>query len=574
MTMMFLAIIAAFLCLQAQTARVFIPSYSASSLSDACLDESNSCAVDISSRGSNSRALIDAFLFYNEIDMLLFRLKEHHDIVDFFVLVESNVTFSGRSKPLYYQDNKILFEEYNSKIIHVVVDDTHQYISPYTPNAIWAREYHQRNSIAKGISTFRGLRYDDVILISDVDEIVNRVNLLDLKLNDVYVSSGMYRFNMAFYYYNLNCKLREMWVYPLSVHFWVYKSILDEGLSVQDMRVNHSLAVGFTDSGWHFSYFGNVDYIINKINTFSHQEFNKDYIKDPKSLNKLINSNRDILMRGDNIASDGKFCDSFKIDESKLPLNYRMLQAFTMGSSVEPIDTTLSQETAKTPNQLAVEAEVRRILRLYNYSYGFDYSPMVFQSNPDEEDRSVQDRTSILIMDSIVAEEITREAERFLDVLDTDVKTIAPSMTSLRKCKLVHIRISLESIQSILENDFCVQSNKVNGGSPQCHVTLKDDTTSIVLSLFREKGVHAHWDENTRILMEQDLGNVIRRRSLQTYQSIGITQAVLQSYKLLQELRFVGIDTGEDIELSFELCLNAEYNLVLMSIEEPGRFMN
>ena len=456
--MMFLwcVFIVGFLCQQAQTASVYIPL--SSSISDTCLvntKNSDTCLVDISNRNNTTRVVIDGFIFYNEIDMLLFRLKEMNDLIDFFVLVESNITFSGSSKPLHYQENKHLFSEYNNKIIHVVVDDTHLFITPETSSPIWSREYHQRNGIANGIEVFNGLRYDDVILVSDVDEIVSRANVFELKYNDVYVSTGMFRFNMGFYYYNLNCKLRELWVYPLTVHYWMYESIIDSGLSVQDMRVNHSLVLGFADSGWHFSYFGSVDYIINKINTFSHQEFNKESIKDPKHLNELINSNQDILLRSDKVGSDGKFCDAFEIDETNLPLNYRMLQAFTMESSVEPTDGTI-EEIPKTTTQLAVEREVNRILVLYNYTYSFDYRPMVYHESETE---SESDRTSILIADEVILKEIAMEAKYFLDAPDATADNIAPSIISLRKCRVVHIRIALETIQLILDNDTTARSS-------------------------------------------------------------------------------------------------------------------
>ena len=47
--------------------------------------------------------IIDCFTFYNEAGMLEFRLKELNDIVDYFVLVESTRSFSGKLQPLYFQ---------------------------------------------------------------------------------------------------------------------------------------------------------------------------------------------------------------------------------------------------------------------------------------------------------------------------------------------------------------------------------------------------------------------------------------------------------------------------------------
>ena len=54
--------------------------------------------------------------------MLYFRLSELYAVVDYFVLVEATLTHSGNPKPLYYDSNKHLFEEFRDKIIHVSSD--------------------------------------------------------------------------------------------------------------------------------------------------------------------------------------------------------------------------------------------------------------------------------------------------------------------------------------------------------------------------------------------------------------------------------------------------------------------
>ena len=45
--------------------------------------------------------IIDTFMFYNELDMLEFRLKELNSVVDKFVIVEATQTFVGNKKKLY-----------------------------------------------------------------------------------------------------------------------------------------------------------------------------------------------------------------------------------------------------------------------------------------------------------------------------------------------------------------------------------------------------------------------------------------------------------------------------------------
>ena len=48
--------------------------------------------------------------------MLKFRLTELYDHVDYFVLVESRKTHTGKEKPLYFYENKNLFNSFIDKM--------------------------------------------------------------------------------------------------------------------------------------------------------------------------------------------------------------------------------------------------------------------------------------------------------------------------------------------------------------------------------------------------------------------------------------------------------------------------
>ena len=63
----------------------------------------------------------DCFNFFNELDILDIRLHELNDVVDKFVLIESVETFTGKSKPLFYNDNKERFKKFEDKIIHIII---------------------------------------------------------------------------------------------------------------------------------------------------------------------------------------------------------------------------------------------------------------------------------------------------------------------------------------------------------------------------------------------------------------------------------------------------------------------
>ena len=48
----------------------------------------------------------DCFQFFNELDILYLRMNILKDVVDYFVISESTVTFSGDPKPLFYEENR------------------------------------------------------------------------------------------------------------------------------------------------------------------------------------------------------------------------------------------------------------------------------------------------------------------------------------------------------------------------------------------------------------------------------------------------------------------------------------
>lgn len=124
-----------------------------------------------------SAKLYDCFTFFNELELLKVRLEELYDSVDHFVLVEATQTFCGDPKPLYYEQNAESFARFRDKIIHVIVDDIP---APTTDpvNDRWVREEFQRNAMLRGLVNCQS---NDIILISDLDEIPNRRSIHEIR---------------------------------------------------------------------------------------------------------------------------------------------------------------------------------------------------------------------------------------------------------------------------------------------------------------------------------------------------------------------------------------------------------
>ena len=50
--------------------------------------------------------IFDCFTFFNELELLEIRCEELKELDVIHVVVESNLTHSGKSKPLYFSENK------------------------------------------------------------------------------------------------------------------------------------------------------------------------------------------------------------------------------------------------------------------------------------------------------------------------------------------------------------------------------------------------------------------------------------------------------------------------------------
>jgi beta-1,4-mannosyl-glycoprotein beta-1,4-N-acetylglucosaminyltransferase len=254
--------------------------------------------------------IIDCFLFFNELEMLSFRLKELNNFVDYFVLVESEYTFSGNTKELYYRNNKELFAEYNHKIIHVVEKDF-DLILYYSA---WEREASQRNAIKKGLDELN-LSDDDVIIISDCDEIPNTIYLEQIKYQPkILVKPAQINvLKQDFYYYNLFSKKANKWLMSKVVSYQLIKY----GCTPQTIR--HTYDNIIENGGWHFSYFGSAEKIRTKIESFSHTEFNDEQFKNLNTIERNIELKKDLFFRSNEEIIN---CE---INELELPKNYKML---------------------------------------------------------------------------------------------------------------------------------------------------------------------------------------------------------------------------------------------------------
>lgn len=253
--------------------------------------------------------IYDCFNFFNELDILEIRLNILYEYVDYFVIVESSVTHSGQLKPFYFEENKERFSKFLDKIIHYKVYDTPEsfdnldFSTDPVVNEIYGfsnkqtnrfnrynqpdygRDFYQKECVRRPLVNCSD---DDLIIISDADEIPNPViinNLKNLSLEDT-----IYSLNQNTYYYYLNVLKQRDWY---GSKLGLYKNV--KNLSFNEVRGDESLSTRIGNGGWHFSFMGGKEMVKTKITSYSARDMVNDHII--SSLENNINNDIDPFFR-------------------------------------------------------------------------------------------------------------------------------------------------------------------------------------------------------------------------------------------------------------------------------------
>ncbi|MCM1134053.1 MAG: glycosyl transferase GT17 family protein [Clostridium sp.] len=258
----------------------------------------------------------DCIPFFNELDILRLRLHILAPIVDKFIIEEATVTFSGEPKELCFEKNREMFREFLPKIKYIVVDN-----SPVNTTT-HLRDKFQKNALVKGLID---ATEEDIILLSDVDEIPNPKTLMQVIEN--FDSSKVYHLAQRMFYCYLN--MEEMSGNLLSItgefpgverRLWLgtkvfgKKSIPDNGIiELREASVTAANAVRVADGGWHFGYMGSSKErdvskrIGTKVVAAAHQEYNnQDTLKEAE----------DRLILGQDIFGRQARFERVEVDES------------------------------------------------------------------------------------------------------------------------------------------------------------------------------------------------------------------------------------------------------------------
>lgn len=244
--------------------------------------------------------IIDCFTFYNECDLLFYRLSLLYDVVDYFVIVEASRTHAGKDKIYNFISNSERYAKFMEKVIYIQVEDLDS--NPFIncngnmDDGVWQNENKQRNYIDVGVRCIPEIQDNDILIISDVDEIPNykllqRIKNENTELNYVTLVQDLY-------YYNLTTKSKTQWDSAKLVSYKYYVDTLNRIPQKCRMTYHNNL---FLSGGWHLSYFGNAEFIANKLQNFAHQECNTHENTDINNINDKI-KNRLSLFKNEPIS--------------------------------------------------------------------------------------------------------------------------------------------------------------------------------------------------------------------------------------------------------------------------------
>jgi beta-1,4-mannosyl-glycoprotein beta-1,4-N-acetylglucosaminyltransferase len=238
-------------------------------------------------------AIYDCFQYFNEDHVVDLRLNILDKYVDYFVISESTKTHQGEEKKLNFNINN--FSKFKKKIKYTVAnfDKNKLFIKHQWGESLI--EQHQRNNIANEI---RGAADNDLIILSDSDEIPDLKKLNQIKKNAKYIAFSQMMFMYKLNLQNLN---ESNWIGSrmcLKKYFPIPQKLRNMKFKKYPFWRLDKPKTQIIRGGWHFSFLQSPSDIVKKIRSFSHGEFNTKEITDEKNIKDKILSGKDIFNRG------------------------------------------------------------------------------------------------------------------------------------------------------------------------------------------------------------------------------------------------------------------------------------
>eukprot|EP01117_Protostelium_nocturnum_P019816 TRINITY_DN8681_c0_g1_i2.p1 TRINITY_DN8681_c0_g1~~TRINITY_DN8681_c0_g1_i2.p1 ORF type:complete len:340 (+),score=74.33 TRINITY_DN8681_c0_g1_i2:447-1466(+) len=230
-------------------------------------------------REGETRKVIDVLIFSIELDLLEIRLRELNDHVDLFIIIETDITFTGKTKELHFENNKERFQFAKHKIIQHSFK--WEYIIDFQDPFV--QENHLRSIASQKLREH--VRIGDLVIMSDVDEIPSSHTILLLKSCQGF--PHVLHLQMTTFIYSFEFTSGELTWRP-SIHTWE-----------ENDRYVHSSSSPFllSNSGWHCTFcFPKIEHFVFKMNAYSHADrVRYPHFLNPERIQKKICNGEDLF---------------------------------------------------------------------------------------------------------------------------------------------------------------------------------------------------------------------------------------------------------------------------------------
>jgi len=187
---------------------------------------------------------VEVINFLHELDLLEAHIAEHSKFMDRIIVIESEVTYSGMSKPLYFQENKKRFEKYGVES-EVIPKSLFVPIPGNYSEAEHKKWFDERRNNRERQQRYIFEKYKvgfDYICNTDTDEIWAEQKwpvIHDLMEQDMCYISPMVR--IFFYFADAVAKRQDFW------------RITNSKMSTHVRQRGTKRSATNTDVGWHFT---------------------------------------------------------------------------------------------------------------------------------------------------------------------------------------------------------------------------------------------------------------------------------------------------------------------------------
>ena len=239
--------------------------------------------------------LIDCFMYFDEDLVLDIRLNTLNDKVDKFIIAEATKDHAGENKKLNFRIEN--FSKFKDKIHYLIIEDLPTNVESKKKD--WhenhMRDQFQRNSIERG---YKEYGEDDLIMISDIDEIPDPKKLQEFNINNKYACFLQKNFQSKINLLNIShedwpgtkiCQKKYLkspqWLRNLKTKKKPFWKIFSRKMQI------------INNGGWHFSFLKDPEAIKKKITSYSHQEYNTKEFTNIDSIRKKISLGKDLFNR-------------------------------------------------------------------------------------------------------------------------------------------------------------------------------------------------------------------------------------------------------------------------------------